>query len=166
MVAQPLRFIKGGDVRFWRPAGAVHLRAEIAGDRTILSARVKRVFPLSNPNGFLSIQDDAEKEVGIVESIEEFETESRKLVAEELDRRYFTPRISRIDQLKQDAGMWKFNVETQRGTAEFYVRNWRDSAHETAAGRWQINSVDGQRFEIESVEALDGRSQALLEQLL
>jgi hypothetical protein len=84
----------------------------------------------------------------------------------ELDRRYFTPRILRIDFLKQDAGMWKFNVETQRGLAEFYVRNWRDSAHETGGGRWQISSVDGQRYEIQSVEALDARSQALLEQLL
>ncbi|MFX4470318.1 DUF1854 domain-containing protein, partial [Acinetobacter baumannii] len=80
---------------------------------------------------------------------------------EELDRRYFTPHVSRIDALKQDAGMWRFDVQTQRGPAQFYVRNWRDNAHETAPGRWQIMSVDGARFEILNLEELDAKSQRL-----
>ena len=56
-------------------------------------------------------------------------------------------------------------VETQRGDAEIYVRNWRDSAYETGAGRWQILSVDGLRFTIPDINALDARSQDLLDQV-
>ena len=55
--------------------------------------------------------------------------------------------------------------ETRRGEVELYVRNWRDNAHEVQLNRWMITSVDGQRYEIEDVEALDARSKALLDQL-
>ena len=78
---------------------------------------------------------------------------------------YFTPTILSIESLRQDGGMWLFKVETQRGPAEFYVRNWRDSSHEISHLRFQIVSVDGQRFEIRDLNALDERSQALLDQL-
>jgi hypothetical protein len=162
----PLRYLGASELKIWRPEGSASLRIEVIGERTILAARVKRVFPMSDPAGYLSIQDGAGKEVGILESLDGLDPDARELVIQELDRRYFTPQIGRITELKQDAGMWRFTVETQRGSTEFYVRNWRDSAHETGSGRWQIHSVDGQRYEIPNVERLDVRSQTLLEQLL
>lgn len=131
----------------------------------MLAAQFKRAFPLSNPDTFISIQDIADNEVGILESLDGLSAEEREIILDELDRRYFTPSIERIEELRQDAGMWKFVVKTQRGPAEFYVRNWRDSAHEASRGRWQIHSVDGLRFEIRQVDQLDERSQTLLEQL-
>lgn len=131
-----------------------------------MSAVIRRVFPLSNPLTYLSIQDSGGKEIGVLRTVEGLDPETQGIFAEELDRRYFTPRVSRIDTLKQDAGMWRFIVQTQRGPAEFYVRNWRDNAHEITPGRWQILSVDGARFEIERVDSLDAKSQKLLDQLL
>ena len=62
--------------------------------------------------------------------------------------------------------MWKFDVDTDRGSSDFYVRNWRDSAYELTRGRWQITSVDGGRYEIKNLDDLDERSQILIEQLL
>ncbi|HEY0867813.1 MAG TPA: DUF1854 domain-containing protein, partial [Fimbriimonas sp.] len=61
---------------------------------------------------------------------------------------------------------WRFKVRTQRGPAEFYVRNWRDSAHEIQPNRWHINSVDGGRFEIRNLESLDVDSRRLMDQIL
>ena len=166
MLNAPLRYLSGAELRVWRPEGSSSLRVEVVGERTILAARFKRIFPLSDPKAFLSVQDGAGKEVGILQSADELDPAARELVQEELERRYFTPQISLIDELRQDAGMWRFTVQTQRGPTQFYVRNWRDSAHEVGSGRWQIHSVDGQRFEIPNVEKLDVRSQTLLEQLL
>ena len=145
--------------------GAVHPRVEILNDRCVLAAQFKRAFPLSQSDKFISIQDPLDHEVGVLESLDGMAADQREIIVQELDRRYFTPAIDKIDELKQDAGMWKFLVQTQRGPAEFYVRNWRDSAHEAARGRWQILSVDGLRFEIKDVYGLDERSQILLEQL-
>jgi hypothetical protein len=165
MPASSLKYLDGSQVRVMLVAGAIHPHVEIIDDRCVIAAQFKRIFPLSHSEKYISIQDPADHEIGILETIDGMPMEQREIIVSELDRRYFTPAIEKIDELKQDAGMWKFNVQTQRGAAEFFVRNWRDSAHEAGAGRWQIQSVDGLRFEILKVEELDARSQNLLEQL-
>ncbi len=149
-----------------RPAGSAHLRLELVGDQTILSARIKRAFPTSKPGEFLSIQTDDNKEVAILKTVEGLEKDTRSLIETELDRRYFTPTIKKIFKLRQEAGMWRFLVDSQRGEAEFYVRNWRDNAFEISPSRWLIHSVDGGRFEIRDLEALDAQSRALMDLLL
>ncbi|RYG24551.1 DUF1854 domain-containing protein [bacterium] len=161
-----IRYVEGREIRATRPEGGIHLRIEIENDRCIPNARVRRAFPLSSPVDYLSLQGADGKEIAMLRSLEEVELDSRRLIDEELDRRYFTPRIERIENLKSEAGMWRFNVDTQRGPAEFFVRNWRDSAVEIARGRWQIMSVDGGRFEIMDLDALDPHSLRLLDQLL
>jgi hypothetical protein len=161
-----VRYLEANQLSIWRPEGSWHLRVEIVDDRVVLDAQIRRVFPLSNPTEYFSLQDGLGKEVGVLRGTDGLDARSRELLDEEIDRRYFTPLISRIDKLKQDAGMWKFSVQTQRGATEFYVRNWRDSAHEIEAGRWLVWSVDGQRFEIPRMDTMDERSVALLEQLL
>ncbi len=141
------------------------LRLEIEHDRCLLAAVVRRCFPLSRPTEFLSIQDGAGKEVGVLRSLDELDHECRKLVEQELDRRYFTPKILQLRSLKQEGGMWTFDVVTSRGAAQFYVRNWRDSSSEISPGRFVIQTVDGQRFEVPNFDALDTKSQVLIEQL-
>jgi hypothetical protein len=163
--ATTLTYLSATQVTVIPVPGSVHPHVEIEGDRCVLAAQFKRVFPLSHPNKFISIQDPTDHEIGVLESLEGMPDSQRDIILQELDRRYFTPWVQRIDELRQDAGMWKFVVQTQRGPAEFYVRNWRDSAHEASPGRWQIHSVDGLRFEIRQVDELDARSQNLLEQL-
>lgn len=142
------------------------LRTEIAGDRCILTTTVRRTFPLTQPTQLLSLHDGAGKEVAILRDAAALDQESRRVLDEHLDRRYFTPSITSIDVLKQEAGMWFFKVQTQRGDTEFYVRNWRDNATEIAPNRWHITTVDGGRLEIPNLEALDAKSRTLLDQLL
>jgi hypothetical protein len=161
-----LNYVEGSEVRIRRANGSSHLRIEIDGDRCILSGKIKCAFPLSDRNQHLSLQSQDDKEVAILRSPAQLDSESKQLLDEDLERRYFTPKIDRILQLKHESSMWRFDVETQRGTTHFYVRNWRDSAFEIKLNRWQISSVDGQRFEITDVRELDAKSQAFLEQLL
>jgi hypothetical protein len=158
-------YLEPGNVRVWRlPGGSA--RAQVGEDRTVLRAQFRLLFPLSNAERYILVQDGDKKEVGILRTLDGMDEDSRKVVEEELDRRYFTPCITRITKLVADAGMWEFEVETDRGPSKFYVRNWRDSAHEIGANRWLVHSVDGQRYEIPKTESLDARSQDLLEQLL
>jgi hypothetical protein len=165
MPATAIRYIEAASIRFFRPTGGAHLRAEISDELCILETRIRRAFPFSAAKQYLSIQDSGGNEIGILREPGDLDADSRQLVAEELDRRYFTPKILGIDNLRNDGGMWTFKVQTQRGVSEFYVRNWRDSSHEIAPGRYQIYSVDGQRFEIPDYDALDSRSKSLMDQL-
>src|SRR5579862_6622124 len=86
----------GSDIRAWRVPGSSHLRIEILNDQVVLSGRVKRFFPLSSPDGFYSVQTADDKEVCVLRSLETCDDATRALITEELDRRYFSPRISRI----------------------------------------------------------------------
>lgn len=165
-VEREIRYLIGADLKVWRVEGATHPRVEILGDRVVLQARFKRVFPHSHPQEFYSLQDGANHEVGVLKNLEGLDGEARKIIEQELDRRYYTPKILRILVIKRDSGMFRFEVETDRGFATYFVRNWRDSAHEVMPGNWHILSVDGQRFEIPQLEALDRRSQNLLYQEL
>lgn len=164
MHATPLRYLDGSMVRVSRPDGAASLRIHIDGEEAVLAGRVRRVFPLSNPEALISLQDIEGKELGLINPAD-LDPTSQKTITEELDRTYFTPVISRIASLKQEGGMWTWQVETSRGDATFYVRSWRDSSSEIQTGRWQIQSVDGQRYEIRDFEALDDRSKQFIEQL-
>ncbi len=164
--SQAARYLESSQVRAIRPAGAVHPRLEVIGEFTVLSAQIKRVFPLSNPAEYLCIQNGKGEEIGILRQMKGLENDTYRIFEEELDRRYFTPTIEQVYDLNQEAGMWHFAVQTQRGETDFYVRNWRDSAHEISRGRWQIYSVDGGRFDIPNLEALDARSKKFMARLL
>lgn len=138
---------------------------EIEGRMCLLNARLRRCFPLTGPETHIALFDSGGTEIGVIADIRELDASSREVAAAELDSFYFTPAISKIKWLKQEASMWKWDVETQRGDVTFYLRGVRDSVHEVAPDRWQVFSVDGQRYEIKELSALDQRSQNLFESL-
>lgn len=144
---------------------SVHLRVVIEGDRCIPAARVFRCFPLTAQDEYLSIQDGAGHEHGVLKNLDGLDPSSQATLAQYMNRRYFTPIIQRILTLNQEASMWSWEVVTQRGVATFYIRGVRDSVHEVAPRRWQIHSIDGQRFEIRDFEELDAKSKDLFEGL-
>ena len=160
-----LNYVTGDQVRLIRRPDSLFLDCQV-GEELHLNIHLIRAFPLSKPHEMISIRDAENKEFGIIESIEELEPDSKVLAEIELDRRYFTPAIMKINSLKNEASMWRFDVETTRGHSDFFVRNWRDNAHELTSGRWQITSVDGGRYEILNLDDLDDKSQILIEQLL
>jgi hypothetical protein len=164
-VSSEVRYLEAARVRLTRVVDCGPPRCEIEGDRCVLQARLRRAFPLSNPSDYVGIFDASGKEVGILREPDALDEASRTVLSQELDRTYFTPNILRIVSLKQEASMWRWEVETQRGNATFYLRGVRDSVHEVAPGRWQVYSVDGQRYEIRNYEKLDARTQNLFESL-
>ncbi len=130
-----------------------------------MEVQLRRCFPLSAQMDFISIQNSDGKEVGILKSLSGMDKNSLDVLEKELDRRYFTPIVSKIYALAQEASMWHWDVETQRGRCKFYLRGVRDSIHEVAPKRWQILSMDGQRYEIRKFDELDAKSQQLFESL-
>ena len=160
-----LKYVSATEIKLSRQPDSLFLDCQI-GEELHSNVHLVRPFPLSNPHEMISIRDKDNKEFGIIEAISSLDPDSKKLAEAELDRRYFTPQITKINSLKNEASMWRFVVETTRGPSDFFVRNWRDNAHELTSGRWQITSVDGGRYEILNLDDLDDKSQILIEQLL
>lgn len=161
-----LRYLEENTVRIRLASpDAVRATCEIGGEGRFENVEVIRCFPLTLPGQCLTLIGEDGKELGIVRDPTLLDSESRRAVDSLLTRRYFTPEIQRIDRLTLEASLWRWQVTTNRGAVMFYLRGVRDSIHEVAPGRWEIFSVDGQRYEIRDISALDARSRALFEGL-
>ena len=87
---------------------------------------------------------------------------SRQIVAEELSRRYFLPKVQSVSFVKEEFGTSTWEVETDKGPRKFIVQNLRDSAQDLSPGRVLITDKDGVRYEFPDVSALDAKSRAIL----
>ena len=124
--------------------------------------RAIRAFPLSNPSEFIILRDKEDNEIGLIESIRELNSKSKKILEDELQKSYFVPQINRITNLEEKFGVSQWEVETDKGTHTFNVKN-REEIRPLASGRVLIKDADGNRYEISDYRKLDPKSIAFLE---
>jgi hypothetical protein len=156
-----LRFCEPEELTFHElPSGrrAVTIRDE----RTCFDFRVRRCFPLSLPQAYISIVDGAGAEVAILRDMSGLDERGRCILEQELERGYFVPRILKILSLRDEFGMQVWNVVTDRGDVEFVVREPRDKVKFVGAARVLITDVDDNRYEIRDMHALDRASRGLV----
>lgn len=154
-----LRFLEPEKVRFFRAGDA--LRVTIEGDRSCLRVVPMRAFPISVRDTYISLRDMAGNELGMIRDPDELDSNSRKLLKEEIHKRYFTPVIRRIKSLQDKFGIVEWEVETDRGARKFMTRSLHDSLNETEAG-FIITDLENNRYEIRDRSELDPRSAAIL----
>lgn len=142
------------------------LRMTIEGDRSYTRVKVVRAAPLTEPDRYFCILDIKDEAICMIEELDELNKESHPFVFEELDRRYLTAQILRIVSLQNEYGVSYWQVETDRGTREFVAKSVSENAQWLSDTRLMIFDVDGNRFEVPNMEALDKRSQGLLESVL
>lgn len=123
-------------------------------------------FPLTNSDHFVSLVEvkdgKKDKEIGIIEDIRKLDSKSRKILKAELKRAYFMPKIMKINRLKENHGVLKFDVETEKGRREFETR-YKEDIRRLSGGRVVIKDADGNRYEIEDYRKLDQRSINLID---
>ncbi len=141
-------------------------RLEIQNECCYMGFRATRLFPISRRHDYISIADMEGAEVGIIQSLRKLQKGMRRIVLEEIRRRYFVPQITYVHSLKDEFGILYWDVDTTRGRREFVVREVRENVREFAGGRLQITDVDGNYFEIANIDALPGRGVAELYRLM
>jgi len=160
-----LKFLDLESLQFYRAEGGV-LRLTIENEICYLKVKVARAFPLSIPNRYIGFRDGADKEIGLVEDIFDLPPESRKLVEEELQKRYFTPIILKITSIQEKFGFTEWVVTTDKGERIFMAKGIHDNVAEVGMGRLMVTDADGNRYEIPDVAKLDSRSLSLLNQII
>lgn len=158
--AARINFLDPRKLKFSR--AGVCLRLTVEGERSVIRAVVYRVFPLTHPDRYLSIRDGAGAEVGLVRSLAELDADGRKLVEEDLDRRYFLPVIRKIASVIERFGTVEWQVDTDRGRYRFTTRDLRENVLRLGAGRYILHDVDDNRYEITDTGRLDRASLARL----
>lgn len=158
--ASQLVFLDVTKLRFFRHGAT--LRLTIDSDRSYLRVSLLRAFPLSEPTRFLSVRDGANAEVGLIVNPADLGAENQTLVEEDLERRYLVPVVTRIVSAKERFGTVDWTMETDRGVRRFTTRNLRENVQRPAPGRIILNDVDGNRYDIRTVDGLSLESQRLL----
>ena len=159
------RLLDPANLRFYRAEDGTP-RLEVEGDRTYLEFRAARLFPITRRLELISITDGAGDEIGILRRLGDLPKPMRRIVLEQLRKRYFVPQITYVHSLKDEFGILYWDVDTTRGRREFVVREVRENVREFAGGRMQIADVDGNCFEIADIDALPGKGVAELYRLL
>ncbi|NKB71801.1 MAG: DUF1854 domain-containing protein [Candidatus Latescibacteria bacterium] len=155
--------IKG--VRLFREP-AWTLRLTIDQDRSYLKVKIVRAAPLSHPERYICLLDAKDEEICMIDNLKELADEARTIVGEELDLRYLTSTIERIESVRNEFGTSYWDVQTNRGQREFVVQNVAENAQWLGDYRLLLVDVDGNRFEIPDMQALDKKSLGLIDQVL
>jgi hypothetical protein len=155
------------NAKFKRSGGNL-ISLEIINDKgeteTFERVVILRSFPITNPDEFLSVREPDSrkqgrgKEIGMIRYITDFDEETRKLLNEELDRRYFTPEIKKINSVKDKFGYLYWDVVTTAGNITFVLNNPFSNIRILEDGRILINDIDGNVFEILEPQKLDTAS--------
>jgi len=148
------------------PRGQARPDMTIEGDRSYLAVGVRRAFPRSLKNEYIAFYDCKDTEIGMLRYLKGLSKEAGKAIAEELDRRYFTPSITAIHRIKEEYGIAQFDVETTRGHTKFGVRSVRENIAELETGMVKITDLHGTVYEIPDVGALDPASRARLYEII
>jgi hypothetical protein len=155
-----LRVLDPKRTRVFRVAGLTRLTIE--SDRSWAKVTVARAFPLSDPDHYLGFLDGAGKDIGLLVDPGPLDAESRSVVEEELEKRYFVPVVERVLSVKEEFGTVYWRVETDKGEKEIVARNLRDNLMELTSSRIIITDIDNNRFEFPDINKLDGRSLGII----
>lgn len=117
-----------------------------------------RCFPFETPDEYISVLDKDGREYAMIRDINELPEESREIIRAELDRKYLCPIINKITSLKEKLGYSYWNVETDRGAMSFSMHDTYRNIARVGNGMLIINDVDGNRYRINDVAALDRKS--------
>lgn len=125
--------------------------------------KLVRLFPLTDRSHYISVLDTDGNEIGIIKDIQNIESNSRKIIWDELERIYFMPKITRVRRIRheRESGKTVWEVETDVGRRELRIPS-SDNIYKARYPRIFIVDEDGQRYEIPNCDALDSRSRRLL----
>jgi len=102
------------------------------------------------------------KDIGLLVDPARLDPESRKILEEELELRYFIPIVKKVLSVKEEYGAVYWELETDRGRKEIVVRNVRDNLLELSSSRVIITDVDGNRYDFQNIQQLDPKSLGII----
>ena len=155
-----LRILEPKRIKVFRNGGLTRMTLE--GDQSWIKVSVARAFPLSDADHYFGFLDGSGKDIGMLHDPNALDSESRKIVGEEVERRYFVPMVEKVLKVREEFGTVIWTVETDRGEKEIMVRSLRDNLQELSTTRIMITDVDGNRFEFPDITKLDNKSQGII----
>ncbi|MBP0597102.1 DUF1854 domain-containing protein [Herbaspirillum sp. LeCh32-8] len=124
-----------------------------------------RAFPVSAPDGGVSVVSSDGHELAWIDRLEQVEVEARKLIEEELASREFMPEICRIVGVSTFATPSDWTVQTSRGVTTFTLKGEEDIRRLPNSALLIADSHSIQ-FLVRDLKALDKHSRKILDRFL
>ena len=163
--AAQIRRLEPSNTRFFMKNGFLSMTVtdedgELPHDRIFLH----RAFPHELLWQYISVLGENNKEVGLIYDIEDFEEATTGLLRTELERKYYSPVVATINSLKERYGFsyWKVTLSDGR-SLDFTMQDTFRNIVRTGEDGAILLDVDGNRFVIESIAALDRKSYRRIE---
>ncbi len=123
-----------------------------------------RAFPHELLWEYISVIGEESREIGLIYNIEDFEEPVLSMLKTELERKYYSPVIVEITGLKERYGFSYWTAISKEGKKLTFTMQdtFRNIIH-TGEDSLILSDVDGNRFTIESVVALDRKSYRKIE---
>lgn len=124
-----------------------------------------RAFPISAPDGGLSLVSADGHELRWIERLADLPAGVRQAIDAELAVREFTPMIRRIVEVSTFSTPSTWTVDTDRGRTDLVLKS-EDDIRRLGNGRLLISTAQGLQFGITQASGLDRHSRKLLERFL
>jgi hypothetical protein len=162
-----LKLLDPMSIRLFRSsADDSRVRLTLDGDRSWVSVAVAQAFPFSDPGRYIGLQSAAGVDIGVIEDLGAIDADSRRLVRQETERRYFTPTVERVALVVEQQGTVTFEVGTDRGDRRFIVRNIRDNAYPLGPTRLMITDTEGNRYHFADITKLGRKAYEVLAKVM
>lgn len=120
-----VKFLKPGEIKIFR--GTFNLMHLTTADGTLYrGVYAIRAFPITCPNKYIFLfyydERDRSREIGAIESLDAFSEDVRDIILDVMRKHYFGYTILEIYSIKLEFGNLHFEVETDKGPREFFMR--------------------------------------------
>lgn len=122
-----------------------------------------RVFPYEENEKYISVLDGDGNELGMIRELDDFDGSGKDILKKELERKYFILKIKKVYDINERYGFSYWETESDEGKLSFTLQDTSRSLTRVNSDRVYINDIDGNRYEIESLKALDRKSLKKLE---
>jgi hypothetical protein len=126
------------------------------------NVRPARMFPLTDPEGWISLQGPSGEEVGFIENAKTLTREQQAALSDAFAKRDFVPVVRSIDRISRAADGHLWQVTTDRGPTIFRIET-DESIQQLGANRMVIVDDHNTRYLIPDIDKLDVESRRRLE---
>jgi hypothetical protein len=153
----------GKELKLTRKNGRTFI--QVNGDPET-AVRVAWARPLTGWGRELVFVDEKKHEVAMVGGLDELDSDSRGIAADDLARRYLVATVLKVVDTRTHFGIRYWDVETDCGRRRFAVKDPTRSVLYLPGDRLLVRDTLGNSYAIESLAALDKRSRQLVENVL
>jgi len=140
---------------------AVDGRLVVLVDGEPVPVRLRQCFPWSEPALHLSLRDDQDREVAIVDDPAELDPESRRAIERTLAEAGFVLEVTRVLDIDEEVEIRQWTVETRQGRRSFQT-HLDDWPRALPNGGILIRDVAGDLYRLAAPQQMDKKSRELL----